>query len=205
MTGEGAEDVTYGDELSRDQEAGSEKDDDLVTRAKSDPEAFGQLYDRYFDPIYRYCSWRLHTQVAAEDATSQIFLKALAGLPGYRPNTSSFRSWLFAIAYHVVVDAYRAHRPMAHLDLALTIPDRDPGPETRAVHAETQREIRSLLAHLPDEQADLLRLRMAGLTDREIAEVVGKSGSAVRTSLHRAIKRLRALMTESCTMTGTGP
>jgi hypothetical protein len=89
MTGEGAEDVTYGDELSRDQEAGSEKDDDLVTRAKSDPEAFGQLYDRYFDPIYRYCSWRLHTQVAAEDATSQIFLKALAGLPGYRPNTSS--------------------------------------------------------------------------------------------------------------------
>src|SRR5215213_5589126 len=71
-------------------------DDDawVVRQAKSDPRAFAPLYSRYFDPVYRYCYRRLGHPEAAADATSQIFAKALAALPGYREEAPSFRSWL---------------------------------------------------------------------------------------------------------------
>lgn len=56
----------------------------LVAAAQADSQAFAPLYARYLQPIYRYCYRRLGTCVMAEDATSEVFVKALAGLPRYR-------------------------------------------------------------------------------------------------------------------------
>ena len=71
----------------------SDQDDEqLVQAARTDPAVFGLLYDRYVDRIYAYCARRLQIRVRAEDATAQTFLKAFAGLPGYRSNATSFRS-----------------------------------------------------------------------------------------------------------------
>ena len=85
----------------------------VVALAKSDPRAFAPLYARYFDPVYRYCYRRLGNPEAAADATSHVFAKALAALPGYREDAPSFRSWLFAIAHNVISDDLRARRPVA--------------------------------------------------------------------------------------------
>jgi RNA polymerase sigma-70 factor (ECF subfamily) len=79
--------------------AGAADDADLVARAQVDREAFALLYRRYLDPVHRYYYRRLGSREAAEDATSLVFTKAFTALPTYR--TGSFRSWLFAIAYHV--------------------------------------------------------------------------------------------------------
>src|SRR3954465_7414840 len=81
----------------------------LVDRSKVDPQSFALLYRRYVTAIYRYCYHRLGNAELAEDATSDIFLKALAALPKHRSD-ESFRSWLFAIAHNVVTDGYRAQR-----------------------------------------------------------------------------------------------
>ena len=70
--------------------------------AQRDPYAFALLYTRYLDPIHRYCYRRLGSREAAEDATSLVFAKALSALPRY--HDTSFRSWLFTIAHHVVID-----------------------------------------------------------------------------------------------------
>src|SRR4051812_44637441 len=75
----------------------------LVARSKVDPQTFALLYQRYVTAIYRYCYHRLGSAESAEDATSEIFLKALVALPRHRDN-QSFRSWLFAIAHNVVTD-----------------------------------------------------------------------------------------------------
>ena len=170
-----------------------EDDRALAQRTAVDRESFGILYDRYVDRIYGFCLRRLQSQEAAEDATGQTFLKALTALTSGRWGSGQFKSWLFTIAYHMIVDSVRAQTPMAPLADAHEVPERAPGPEDRALTAESDRELYSLLARLPDEQADLIHLRLSGLNDREIGDVIGKSYGAVRVAQHRALKRLREL------------
>ena len=123
-------------------------DDDatLVNRAKRDRQAFAPLYARYADPVYRYCYRRLGSQEAAADATSQVFAKAIAALPGCRPD--AFRSWLFSIAHNVLIDSFRSDRDDQPLEAAALVPDATPSPEDQALAAEQRREIVVLLGHL---------------------------------------------------------
>ena len=76
-------------------------DEDLVALAQGgEREAFAALYDRYLPRVHGYCYRMLGTREAAEDANTEIFMRALAALPAYR--AGEFRSWLFAIAHNVV-------------------------------------------------------------------------------------------------------
>jgi RNA polymerase sigma factor (sigma-70 family) len=89
-------------------------DQTLVERAQRDPAQFAALYDRYLDPIYAYCYRRLGTRELTEDATSQVFLQALAALPKFRAH--SFRAWLYTIAHNVVVDIHRERPALPLID-----------------------------------------------------------------------------------------
>jgi RNA polymerase sigma-70 factor (ECF subfamily) len=82
----------------------------LAIAAKTDRAAFGVLYDRYVHRVYGFCARRLRTPEEAEDATSRVFTRALAAMPGYRDDGPSFGAWLFAIARNVVVDELRARQ-----------------------------------------------------------------------------------------------
>jgi RNA polymerase sigma-70 factor (ECF subfamily) len=78
----------------------------LVAAARANPQAFTLLYRRYLQPVHRYCYLRLGSQEAAEDATSEVFLKAMSSLEQYRGG--AFGGWLLRIARNVVADHYRA-------------------------------------------------------------------------------------------------
>jgi RNA polymerase sigma-70 factor (ECF subfamily) len=162
----------------------------LVAAALADRSAFAALYRRYVDAIYRYAYHRLGTREQAEDATSQIFLKALVALPSHKSDRS-FRSWLFTIAHNVVTDCYRARRPQEPLDLVAEVEDRTSSPEDEALHIVQRDEIRKMLQLLPNDQRRILELRLAGLTSVEIGEVLGKSAGAVKVAQSRSIARLR--------------
>lgn len=181
-----------------------EDDHRLALAARSDPQQFGLLYDRYVERIYGYCYRRLQTRAGAEDATSQTFLKAFAGLGGYREDAPSFRAWLFAIAHHAVIDAWRAGRMESPMDATAELRTGGPGPEESVLASEADRELYELVHQLPADAEHLIQLRLAGLTDREIATVLGKSHGAVRTAQHRAVQRLRTLSAERFNTTGTG-
>lgn len=165
----------------------------LVLRAKADRRAFAELYARYVVPVYGYAERCLGDAAAAEDATSATFLKAMQAIGScdeYR-----FRSWLFAIAHNVIADARRARHPALSLDAAGAVPDRSAtsSPELRVLERDAADRLRDMLLHLPADQRELIELRLAGLSDLEIARVVGRSHGAVRTSQYRAIRRLRTL------------
>jgi RNA polymerase sigma-70 factor (ECF subfamily) len=179
---------------------GAADDAELVARAQADRQAFALLYRRYLDPVHRYCYRRLGSREAAEDATSIVFTKALTSLPNYR--AGSFRSWLFAIAHHVITDDLRARRVVADLDAATEVMDREPTPEELALAAEAEGGVVLLLAQLPVGQRRVVELRLAGLTGREVAAVLGCSLAAVKINQVRAYTRLRALLGET---TGGGP
>jgi RNA polymerase sigma-70 factor (ECF subfamily) len=169
----------------------------LVAMAKRDRAAFASLYRRYVDPVYRYCDRCLGNREAAEDATSLTFTKALAALASCRDD--KFRAWLFTIAHNVIVDLRADRRQWEPLTAAVALVDAasQRSPEAMAVATDDVRTIQVLLAHLSLDQRDLLELRLAGLTDAEIARALGRSHGAVRTSQYRAIARLRALVDTS--------
>jgi len=176
-------------------EPAADGDEELVAAAVSDRRAFAPLYRRYVDPVHRYCYRRLGTREAAEDATSLVFAKALAALPGYRSGPGcSFRAWLFTIAHHVVADAHRSARAVAPLEEAGEVVDASPRPEEAVLAAEAARSLRGLLGRLPPAERRVIELRLAGLTGREIAEVLGKNQNAVDVAQFRAIRRLRGLL-----------
>jgi len=185
--------ATVNPELSP-QPGADDLDAALVAAARTDPTAFEPLYRRYVVPIYRYSFRRLGTKEAAEDATAQIFTKALAALPHHRRSGPTFRSWLFAIAHNVLVDAERVRRPSQTLDMAGPLIDPAPGPEMQALTAEGRHEVNILLLSVPTEQRRVLQLRLAGLSTGEIAQALGVSLGAVRASQCRAVKRLRLAM-----------
>lgn len=167
-------------------------DAELVVLAQRDPQAFAQLYTRYLDPIHRYCAHRLGSREAAEDATSLIFAKALNALPRY--HGTSFRSWLFTIAHHVIVDRYRDTQREYALEMAAEVFDDAPSPEELAIAVDERRSVCALLAQLPAHQRRVVELRLAGLTGAEIAQVLGRSRATVDVTQCRAVARLRVLL-----------
>jgi RNA polymerase sigma-70 factor (ECF subfamily) len=174
-------------------------DEALVALAVRDRAAFGALYDRYVDPIYRYCSGRLGDRDQAEDATSQIFTRALAALSTQRG--PSVRSWLFTIAHNVVLNARRDLPLDRSLETAWVLIDPSPPLDDLVAERERRHAFRQALRHLPDEQQRVVELRLAGLTGPEVAVILGRSHDAVRASQHRAVARLRVLL--GCALTTT--
>ena len=175
----------------------ADPDADLVVAAKADPTQFRELYDRYFPRVHGYVRLRLRDRASCEDATSQVFLTALAQLHTFR-GEGNFAAWLFRIAQHAMQRSYRAQQrqpslPNEEVEEALAaLPDSAPGPEEQALASERRTELRSLLYTLDPAEQHLLALRFgAGLSTQEIARLLGKSGVAVRVSLHRTLKGLR--------------
>jgi RNA polymerase sigma-70 factor (ECF subfamily) len=179
-------------------QAGTEQADDasLVALAQADPRAFAHLYDRYIDPIHRYCHRRLGSIPTAEDATSATFEKAFAALPRFDPAGGTFRAWLFTIAHNVVLDHLRqaTRRGDRSLETEAEIADKSPSPEATAIAGDERSALHVALAHLTEEQRQVVELRLARLNGPEIASALGISHAAVCTAQRRALLRLRALM-----------
>ncbi len=168
-------------------------DRELVEQALADPAAFLAIFERYKDPVHRYCHRRLGDREAAEDATQIVFMRAFAKLNTCR-DRNGFRSWLFTIAHNVVIDAWRSTKPITSLEMADHIPDSAASPEELTIASTDRLYITTLLSQLPDLQREVVELRLQGFTDREIAEILGKSHEAIRAAQHRALLQLRTLM-----------
>src|SRR5215204_2219005 len=165
----------------------------LITRAQGDPLAFAPLYHHYVDDVYRYCSRRLGDAEEAADITSLIFTRALAALPRYQ-GTGSFRSWLFAIAHNAVIDGQQAVHSWAPLEASADQMDPTPNPEEVALRDDSAHEVRVVLMRLPRDQRQVVELRLAGLTNSEMAVILGRSVPAIKMLQGRALIRLRVLL-----------
>lgn len=169
-------------------------DEAIAAAAAIDRSAFGPLYLRYADPVFRYAFRRLENRAIAEDATSRIFERAIGSLKRF--HGGSFRAWLYTIARNIVTDMQRAAPGDRSLDAALLVADGRAGPEEIALDNADGVWIRGLLSHLTEHQRQIVELRLSGLNDIEIAHVLGRSHGSVRTVQYRALQRLRLLVGE---------
>lgn len=173
-----------------------QQEESLVQRAKQgEPEAFEQLYEAYFDKIYRYVVLKVGNRADAEDLTQQVFLKALESIGSFRWRGAPFSSWLFRIAHNQVVDYFRkkSREKTLPLDEARTVSVSD-----SAALAERKLKVEQLAAaceRLTEAQRDVISLRFAGgLSVAETARAMGKSEGAARVLQHEALVRLRRIL-----------
>lgn len=160
---------------------------------EGDADAFGQLYDRYVDGIYRFCYHRVSTVQLAEDLTSETFFRALRGIGGFRWQGRDFGAWLTTIARNLVTDHYKSGRSRLET-VSDELPERDdvrPGPEDAALATLTQEALAGALRQLPAEQRDCVVMRfLQGLSIAETAEVLGRTDGAVKQLQLRAVRNL---------------
>lgn len=184
-----------------------ENEEVIVQEAKTNPEAFGRLYDMYYQPIFGYVLSRIGNVEVSKDVCSETFFQALKNINKYKPKGKPFKAWLFAIAVAQVGNYYRRRSKM----LALTI-DECPDlvaadlyqPDFAAVEDERELEVkeqvvrlRRLMGQLNQKQQTILTLRyFSHMSVPEISQVMKMKEGTIKSHIHRAIKKLHVLMTE---------
>lgn len=168
-----------------------ERDEELALAARSDPVAFGVLYQRHRLAVFRYLRARTPTEEDAGELTAVTFERALAAMPRYRSTGGGVVAWLLRIARNAAIDAGR-RSPTVAFDAGFADVTRASSPEESALDRERLANVGQAVGRLPAVQREALALRFAaGLTAREIGEVLGKSEPATQKLISRALAALR--------------
>jgi RNA polymerase sigma-70 factor (ECF subfamily) len=168
----------------------------LVERARTDPDAFAGLYDRYVQRVYRYAYARLGTHADAEDLTAQTFHRALERLDQFEWRGTPFGAWLFRIAHNLVMDRRRTGSPPLSLD-GLSENGFDPAapfepPDGAILGREEADAAWGAVATLPPMQRRAVTLRFSrDLSHAEVGVIIGRSETATKQLIYRAMKTLR--------------
>jgi RNA polymerase sigma-70 factor (ECF subfamily) len=170
----------------------------LVARARTDPQAFALLYDRYVERVYQFAYRRLASHADAEDVTAQTFHRALEHLDGYEWRGLPFGAWLFRIARNLIVDHLRAAGAPLSLD-EISVNGMEPAdaetqlPEQALIAQDEARAAWAAVAALPPLQRRAVVLRFGrDLSHAEVGRLIGRSEAATKQLIYRAMLTLRA-------------
>lgn len=172
-------------------------DEDLMLAyGADDGAAFEQLYARHRGGLFRFLQRQVHDQALAEELFQDIWQRVIQARTRYRPD-ARFSTWLYQIAHNRLGDHWRAakHRPAAPEDAELRI-EREPDPQTPERQLSTFEERRRLqlaLAELPDDQREVVLLRLEQeLSLDVIGQITGVGRETVKSRLRYAMDKLRA-------------
>jgi RNA polymerase sigma-70 factor (ECF subfamily) len=167
----------------------------LIEQAKTDPEAFGLLYERYVDKIYNYVFYRTGNYHDAEDLTAKVFFQALNHIPRYVQRGAPFSSWLYRIAHNLVANWHRdrSRRKVISLDrLALVGRQADDGLFQHVAQRERRDVLLDAIRRLPADRQTLLILKFVErLPNAQIGQIMGRSEGAIKSLYHRTLIALR--------------
>ena len=152
---------------------------------------FDALYRSSRDDVFAYVAGLLRDRSAAEDVCAGAFERAYRRRGSFDPRRGEPRAWLFGIARNAALDELRRRRRVRALAGDVLDPDAVAG-EDAAEGALRRGAVRAALGQLDARDRDLVALKFfAGLSNREIAGVLGVSESNAGTMLHRAVRKLR--------------
>jgi RNA polymerase sigma-70 factor (ECF subfamily) len=176
---------------------------ELVERAqaggKDGADAFGLIYDHYFDTVYKFVYFRVRNHYLAEDLTSETFLRALARINTFTWFGRDIGAWLITIARNLVADHFRSGRNRLELTVGSILDayvDKDedrmvPSPEVSVVDYISNVALLTAVKKLNPEQQECLVLRfIQGYTAAETARLMGKNEGAIKSLQYRAIRGL---------------
>lgn len=161
-----------------------------------DADAFGLLYDRYVDMVFRYVLFRVNDRCLAEDLTSETFLRALRRITSITYQGKDVGAWFVTIARNIVLDHVKSSRHRLEFSTAEILDsDSAEDPEGDVIAASVVTELIDCVRRLGDDQRECIVLRFPqGLSVAETAAVMGRNEGAVKALQHRAVRRLAMLM-----------
>ena len=159
------------------------------------PDAFDQIYQNYFESVYRYALSLSGNPQIAEEIAQETFFKAMRTLDQFQ-GKSSLKSWLCAIAKNLWLSELRKKKDQP-IDDALPLPDPSAGPEEALVRQDESMRIHRLLHHLDEPYREVFTLRALGqLSFRDIGDLFGKSENWACVAYHRARAKIKKKMEE---------
>ena len=172
----------------------------LAKRAVTDEAAFDELYEHFFPRVYNFIFARLKRTEDADDVTSVTFMKMNSHLAEYDSGKAAFSTWLFRIATNAVTDYVRRRGRLAEAEwedfFQPAAPEREE-PEAKALMKEQKSELLLAIDGLSEREQKIVALRYwMGMGSNEIAENLGMTSGNVRTTLHRALEKLRKVLAE---------
>jgi len=168
----------------------------LIRRCqRRDPAAFGELYEKYVDRVYKHIYYFLRDRADAEDLTAETFLRAWAAVDRYQWRGKPVLSWLLTIAHNLVVSRFRTNRNEGRLHDGVSAKGVITSPEEASVAKLQQEESRRAILKLkPTERQVLLMRFVDGMDYPEVAEALGKTVNAIRVIQFRALSNLRRMV-----------
>lgn len=176
----------------------------LVERAQAgDGEAFGQIYHRYLDTVFRFIYFRVTNRQVAEDLTAETFLRALKRIGSVTWQGRDLGAWLVTIARNLVADYFKSGRYRFEVSTGDVLDadgeDRGPegSPEVAVVEHITNVALLSAVQRLNPEQRECIVLRfLQGFSVAETAQAMGKNEGAIKALQYRAVRALHRLLPE---------
>jgi RNA polymerase sigma-70 factor (ECF subfamily) len=169
-------------------------DMELVQQAASDPEAFGELYERHVRRIYNYIFYRTGNHHDAEDLTARVFQRAMRHVANFEDQGVPFSAWLYRIAHNLVANWHRdrSRRPVVSLEDRVLVSKESEHPESSTIAAEEQQMLLKAVRRLPPDRQQLLILKFVErLSNAEIGEIMGRTEGAIKSLYHRTLNALR--------------
>ncbi|MER5453686.1 ECF subfamily RNA polymerase sigma factor, BldN family [Micromonospora sp. NPDC002389] len=174
----------------------------LVERAQAgEAEAFGLIYDRYVDTVFRFVYFRVGNRQLAEDLTSDTFLRALKRIGSFTWQGRDLGAWLVTIARNLVADHFKSGRYRLEVTTGDVLDadreDRGPegSPEAAVVEHITNVALLTAVKRLNPEQQECIVLRfLQGFSVAETARAMGKNEGAIKALQYRAVRALARLL-----------
>ncbi len=169
----------------------------LIEQAKSDPGAFGLLYENYLQKIYNYVYYRTGNHHDAEDLTAKTFQRAMKHISRYEQRGVPFSAWLYRIAHNVVANWHRdqSRRKVVALDELVLYQRWQQSLEGLVEENEEKRELLKAIRRLPADRQQLLILKFVeGMSNEATGQIMGRSEGAIKSLYHRTLLALRKEM-----------
>ncbi|MCA8936137.1 MAG: RNA polymerase sigma factor [Planctomycetes bacterium] len=166
-------------------------DTELVTRlADGDDAALEAILDAYQDAVVRFARTVTRDANTAHDAAQEAFIRLWRNPKSF--SGGSLRAWLFTVARNVALNEFRStRRRTARIEKAAQ-PPQPPTAVARASDAERLKQVRDFIDTLPEQERSAITLFAAeGLTQQEVADVLGTSAGAVKQAVLSARSKLR--------------
>jgi RNA polymerase sigma-70 factor (ECF subfamily) len=167
--------------------------DDLVLRAHTDVEALGQLYELYYERIFRFCVHRLFSKEVAEDVTSTVFLAVARSIRTFPGRTEEdFHNWLYVIASNNA-NAYirKISRRKQLFEKAISTRVASANNDRNPQNLNWPRLYAAILKLKPKHQTIITLRFFENLESKQIAKIINVREETVRITLHRILKKLR--------------
>lgn len=171
-------------------------DAELIRRTmKGDASAYGTLYDRYVDQIYRYIFPRVAEREEAEDMTEEVFLKTWESMISTGPKITNFQAWLYRTAHNLIIDHYRTSKTIHSLDQVPALDDPNPHPEKAVLDGLDSTRLIKAIQNLESNLQQVIICRFInGLSHAETAEIMETNENNTRIMQYRALKKLRKFL-----------